>query len=131
MLSIVLMLANNPQNRHPVISNELRTCELNSEIVTGYDNRFNTTVNGIYSQNESNELTKLIENYNKFKSLKTLELINDQIKKTKIMHPNSLEYYKLKFCNDKYIMDIIEEFEYNSNISHWDDLIKDWDDSTI
>lgn len=131
MFSIVLMLATNPQSRPPALSNELKTSELDSKILTGYDNKFNNTVNGKYSQSESEELTKLIENFNKFKSLKTLELINDEIKKTKIMDPNSLEYYKLKFCNNKYIMDIIDELENNSNKTHWDKLIEDWNNSII
>ena len=131
MFSIVLMLATNPQSRPPALSNELKTSELGSKILTGYDNKFNNTVNGKYSQSESEELTKLIENFNKFKSLTTLELINDEMKKTKIMDPNSLEHYKLKFCNNKYIMDIIDELENNSNKTHWDKLIEDWNNSII
>ena len=116
-----LLLVTNNSNKLNYIGNDLKNPVFDSDIRYGYDERF-------FNKTENNdELIKISLDIKRQNLLKTLELLNNKIKISKIYNPEILEEIN-ELKNLLFEVNIINS---NNNSGIWKDIIDDWEDDLI
>ena len=116
-----LLLVTNNSNKLNYIGNDLKKPVFDSDIRYGYDERF-------FNKTENNEeLIKISLDIKRQNLLKTLELLNNKIKISKIYNPEILEEIN-ELKNLLFEVNIINS---NNNSGIWKDIIDDWEDDLI
>tara|TARA_E500000178_G_C17032933_1_gene761597 strand:- start:4487 stop:4882 length:396 start_codon:yes stop_codon:yes gene_type:complete len=98
---------------------DFKKMTFDEDTIGGYDSRFFNSTN--INDKRNDELLLISKNYKIMNRLKTLELINQQIKSSKVNHPNHPLLKNLP----------IGTYDFVDDIDIWQDLADLWDNNLI
>tara|TARA_B100001248_G_C27398076_1_gene467284 strand:+ start:154 stop:549 length:396 start_codon:yes stop_codon:yes gene_type:complete len=101
------------------LSKDFKKITFDEDTKGGYDSRFFNSTN--INDKRNDELFLISKNYKIKNTLKTLELINQQIKSSKVNHPNHPLLKNLP----------IGTYDFVDDIDIWQDLADQWDNNLI